>query len=438
MNMAVRQTSQEDIVEALLGKGALQILRYVQNPFFICNDAEIIFVSAQGYKTFGFENPSNVIGRPIYDFLEEQFADIAQLGLDAFAEEPDGIPLKMIDMVGNVLDVKMVVSQLPDLDQGTIFLVECQDITEFIAASQSARSREERIKKIIQTVNEAIVTIDEFGIIQDYNNGAERMFGFEKAQAIGKSITILMPEPYKSEHQEKMAAYFLRGQSAIFNTTRELTGQRKDGDIFPLELSVARIMDSHNRQSFTGIMRDISERKKEEERLTYIAYHDVLTGLPNRAMFEEHLKKARDRSLRSNKALGVIFTDLDNFKPINDSLGHEAGDLVLIEVAKRFKSVIRSSDTVARLGGDEFVAIIENLEDSKDIELVAHKMLEVLQEPILLQGKEYKVGASLGIAILPDHASDLDELLDCADKAMYESKKGGRNQYRIYTSDMQS
>ncbi|MDX1739024.1 MAG: sensor domain-containing diguanylate cyclase, partial [Alphaproteobacteria bacterium] len=245
-------------------------------------------------------------------------------------------------------------------------------------------------------------------------------------------------EPYKSEHQEKMAAYFLRGQSTIFNTTRELTGQRKDGDIFPLELSVARIMDSHNRQSFTGIMRDISERKKEEERLTYIAYHDVLTGLPNRAMFEEHLKKARDRSLRSNKALGVIFTDLDNFKPINDSLGHEAGDLVLIEVAKRFKSVIRSSDTVARLGGDEFVAIIENLEDSKDIELVAHKMLEVLQEPILLQGKEYKVGASLGIAILPDHASDLDELLDCADKAMYESKKGGRNQYRIYTSDMQS
>ncbi|MTI10327.1 diguanylate cyclase domain-containing protein [Curvivirga aplysinae] len=433
MNISTRKNSEDLVIENLIGRGASDILKRVQNPIFVCDKTTILYVNAQAYRVFGFENPSNVVNRPLTDFVEDQFADILMLGLDAFAEETDGIPLKMMEMGGMMLDVKMMVTSIPH-DSAELYMVECQDITEFVAASQAARSREERIRSILQTVNEAIVIIDEYGIVQDINGGCENMFGYQKAEAVGKNVSIFMPEPYKTQHSDYMAKYLLTGQSTMFNQLREFSGERKDGEVFPLELSIARVTDRHGRQSFTGIMRDISERKKEQERLTYIAYHDRLTGLPNRALFEENLAQAKARYQRSQKPMGIIFIDLDNFKPINDTMGHDAGDAALIEVANRFKHVMRGADTIARIGGDEFVAIVENLQNPEDVVIIANKVLDSLTTPFTLQGKDFVMGASLGIATLPNDTNDLEKLIDYADQAMYESKKAGRNQYRLYST----
>lgn len=185
-----------------------------------------------------------------------------------------------------------------------------------------------------------------------------------------------------------------------------------------------------------SVSRDITVRKETEERLLYLANYDSLTGLPNRALFRDRLRRAVARAQRNDTKLALFFIDLDRFKTINDSLGHHAGDQLLRSVARRLKQFARKGDTIARLGGDEFTVIIEGIEDSDDAAIVAEKILDLMAPPFRLDGHEIVVGPSIGITIFPDDADDMRALLKNADTAMYRSKDNGGNCFQYYTSDM--
>ena len=186
------------------------------------------------------------------------------------------------------------------------------------------------------------------------------------------------------------------------------------------------------------MIRDITERKRIEQQINYMATHDALTGLPNRLMFSQLLNQAIRSAQRHKRQLAVFFIDLDRFKTINDSLGHEAGDRLLKEIARRFKRTLRVDDVVGRLGGDEFIILAEEVDKLSQIEIIAHKILSSAIKPMSLQGEECRVTASIGISIYPGDGTDEKTLIKNAEIAMYFAKEEGKNNYQFYSKDIQS
>ena len=214
---------------------------------------------------------------------------------------------------------------------------------------------------------------------------------------------------------------------------------RKDGAEGDIEASITLQKDPSGKPTgFKGMIRDITERKRTEQQLNYMATHDILTGLPNRLMFNQLLNQAIRSASRNKRLLAVLFIDLDRFKIINDSLGHEAGDRLLKEIARRFKRSLRSVDVVARLGGDEFIILIEEVEGLSQIEVVARKILSSALKPMVLSGEECRVTASIGISIYPRDGMDEQTLMKNADIAMYYAKEEGKNNYQFYSKEIQS
>ncbi len=190
------------------------------------------------------------------------------------------------------------------------------------------------------------------------------------------------------------------------------------------------IDDEHELRSVTEeLQKEVAERRKAQDKISYLAYHDHLTGLPNRLHFSEHLNHGIQLARRSERLLAIMFLDLDGFKMINDSMGHLAGDLLLIEVSKRLKAILRDSDTIARLGGDEFVIMTENITDVKAIETVAEKVLGSFREPFVLNNQECFISTSVGVAVCPPDGEDSEALIKNADIAMYRAKEKGKNQF---------
>ncbi|HSX71074.1 MAG TPA: sensor domain-containing diguanylate cyclase, partial [Pseudomonas sp.] len=184
-----------------------------------------------------------------------------------------------------------------------------------------------------------------------------------------------------------------------------------------------------------GVVRDITEEKAWASQMHRLAHHDPLTGLPNRLVFEERLAGALERARRGRTRVALVFIDLNDFKTINDQLGHRAGDQVLMATAERLRTTLRGSDCVARLGGDEFVAVLEGLSAERSPEeegqAIADKLLAALSPPVQMDGEAQRIGISLGIALFPEHAPNMDRLIHIADQAMYEAKRSGDNQYRL-------
>jgi diguanylate cyclase (GGDEF)-like protein len=211
-------------------------------------------------------------------------------------------------------------------------------------------------------------------------------------------------------------------------STLELVGRHRDAGEFPSELTLWQVLVGGER-TVNVFVRDITERKLREEQVTFMAYHDKLTGLPNRAMFEQHLELVLVRARHDGNAAGLLYMDLDRFKEVNDTLGHEAGDELLREVALRLRQAARSGDLVVRLGGDEFVVVLGDL--PADVApvvaaAVAQRVQDAFERPCVLGGREFQASASIGVALFPDDATDAKALVTAADTGMYASKRSGR------------
>ncbi|TEU27913.1 putative bifunctional diguanylate cyclase/phosphodiesterase [Alkanindiges illinoisensis] len=209
-------------------------------------------------------------------------------------------------------------------------------------------------------------------------------------------------------------------------------------DIY-ISVSGEAVLDSHGiLQGYRGVARDISEQKRADAKIEHLATHDSLTGLPNRVMYNQMLSIAVQSALRYGGSFAVLFIDLDRFKFINDTLGHEAGDQLLYEISTRFRQTLRTSDIVARLGGDEFVVLVPQVHEKKEIALIARKIVDAAIAPFLLQGQECRVTASVGIAIFPDDGQDEVTLIKSADIAMYAAKEAGKNNYQFFSEQVRS
>lgn len=213
----------------------------------------------------------------------------------------------------------------------------------------------------------------------------------------------------------------------------EVWSKHKNNDIFPIWLSIYTVRNENNLTThFVGIFSNITARKAVENQLKQLAHYDLLTGLANRAQFIERLKWSMDISKRDGKETALMFLDLDRFKLINDTLGHQAGDQLLIEVARRLTANVREVDTVSRLGGDEFTVVLNGIKSPEEAGFVSRNILEALVVPVFLEGQEVFISSSIGIAIYPIDGDSVNELVKNADTAMYHAKEQGRNNYQYF------
>ena len=285
-----------------------------------------------------------------------------------------------------------------------------------VQARQSAR----RLAAVIESSADAIVTLDAEGVVRSANAAAQRMFGAPDGRMIGRSMRDFLDDGAPAQ---------LAGRGL-----RETIATTMSGARFPVQVAFNE-MSMEGERHYVGIVRDISQWHEAQQRIHHMAHHDALTGLPNRVLLEDRLRQAVERAKREKGRLAVLFVDLDRFKNINDSLGHHVGDRVLCEVARRLSGAVRSSDTVARMGGDEFVVLLPQIAALEDAELVAHKILHVLEAPIDDGGHELRVTASVGVAPYPECGEDPATLMRHADSAMYHAKEAGRSTYRVYGPD---
>lgn len=285
----------------------------------------------------------------------------------------------------------------------------------------SLRRGEDRLRAVIENLPAGALFVDGDNI--QINKAAEQITGYSRAEL--STLSSWFEKLYRHRASKVRRQYDedkARGTPVI----RSGPIQRKDGTTRYVEFS-SFVHESGE----VWLLHDISDRKRAEERMQQLAYHDSLTSLANRAMFLERLRHARARAKRRALQLGVLFIDLNGFKQINDDLGHEAGDEVLQEVARRLVACIREEDTVARFGGDEFAVLVEQAESQKSLVLAAERVLQRLTKPITVAGKRRRIGASIGIALYPKHGDDITELLKQADIAMYAAKRTGRSSYAV-------
>lgn len=278
-------------------------------------------------------------------------------------------------------------------------------------------------------------TLDKNGLILDTNLKGANLFGREKSTLIGKPFSRFV----NRDDQDKY--YFCRNN--IFETmtlqTSELRLQKKDGAIFHAQLECLPVQDNKDNDiRLRIIMSDITERKRLEETIKNLAYHDVLTGLPNRMLFADHLNLALSQASRSGNMVAVLYLDLDNFKTINDSLGHSVGDQLLKAAANRLQSCLRESDTVARLGGDEYVILLPITTHEKDVVVTVTKIISAFQKLFLINGHKLHLTVSVGISLYPPDGKDVETLLKNADTAMYKAKERGKNGFQFYNTTMGS
>jgi diguanylate cyclase (GGDEF)-like protein/PAS domain S-box-containing protein len=302
-----------------------------------------------------------------------------------------------------------------------------------ITKRRQAEAYKAQLAAIVESSDDAIIVKDLNGIITSWNAGAEQMFGYQASEIIGSPIAVLIP-PERQEEETRIMELIKSGRRAAHFETVRWTKGRKPIDV---SVTISPVKDSEgNIIGASKIARDITHRKESRERIEYLAHHDSLTGLPNRASLADSMKAAIGSASRYSIQVAVLFVDLDRFKLINDTLGHEIGDKLLKMVAERMRAAVRQSDIVSRVGGDEFVILLSRIQAPSDAARVAENIIAILSQPYHIGQHELIVTASVGISLYPHGGKDVSSLLRSADAAMYSAKGHGRNRYEFYSEDL--
>jgi len=379
--------------------------------------------------------PWEVVGEELYRLNEGHVH--AALGGEAQSFErtlqrPDGII------------VHVWTQFIPDFANNEVigFFVVMLNITARKEAELALRESVQHTQAVLDNMFDGVITINTRGTIESFNKAAARIFGYSAEEVLGNNVTRLMPESLRSQHGSYLARHLATPDLQISGALREVNGQRKDGSLFPMSLSISKIAQA-GRATFVGLVRDITEQRKHEDEIYRLAFYDPLTNLPNRRLLFDRLQQAMITSSRTNQHGSLMFLDLDHFKQLNDSLGHDLGDVLLQQVAARLHTCIRAGDSVARMGGDEFVVLIEELniqanDAASQAETIANKVLTALGKPYQLREHTYVITPSIGIVMFLHQNDTVDELLKKADVAMYQAKAAGRNNARFFDPTMQA
>jgi diguanylate cyclase (GGDEF)-like protein/PAS domain S-box-containing protein len=288
-------------------------------------------------------------------------------------------------------------------------------------------------EKIIESSLDSIMVTNGKSIILSVNAAFTRLTGYSEEEVIGKSSNILSSGKHDKNFYQKM------WQSLLEENTwqGEIWNKKKSGDLYPEWLTIVQINENNTEEPlYAAIFSDITQRKLAEKRIHALAFYDELTGLPNRRLFNDRFEVALSTAHRNKQLVAVLFLDLDRFKQINDSLGHNIGDEILIATAKRIKNSIEEGDTVSRFGGDEFIILLTEMASLKDIVAAIERIVNVLSEPHELDTLELQITCSIGASVYPEDGVGADILLKQADTAMYKAKDEGRNSYQLYSPEM--
>jgi diguanylate cyclase (GGDEF)-like protein/PAS domain S-box-containing protein len=299
----------------------------------------------------------------------------------------------------------------------------------------TARHSESRIRAIVESSIDGLITVDWNGEITSFNSAAENIFKMSINSIRGDSIRDLIT----AQNQSEFDGFWQNVQQNLAEEakeTSEFIGIDHEKNLFNLEFGVTKLPDSQHGEGYLIRARDITERKTSEQTIYRQANFDALTNLPNRMLFNDRLANEISRTKREGTQVALMFLDLDGFKKINDTMGHSAGDQLLITAGERIIDSVREVDTVARLGGDEFTIILPNIHKRHDSEIVAQKIIKNLTQPYLIDGMEVVVTGSIGITLFPKDAQDQESIVKNADAAMYKAKAAGKNVYRFFTPEM--
>ncbi|MCE9632715.1 MAG: EAL domain-containing protein, partial [Methylophilales bacterium] len=373
------------------------------------------------------------LGQPIFGNLEnfspDELPALEVLGAQTLVL----IPVRVTDAWWGVLMVK---------NCEKISEISPQELGALMAAGRSlgaaiqrelAGARLNQAMIAFESAAEGIVITDAEARIIAINKGYADITGYSEEEVRGRLSHQLDPSVIDAEQfQQMQEAFVTQGR-----WKGEITNIRKDGEFYPENVTVTVVKDDDgNVVNYVVVFSDISDTKRVQTALHEMVNHDALTGLPNRRLLNELTGHALRRAEREMCGVAILFIVLARFKVINDTLGHQVGDKLLIEVSDRLRDVMRDSDTVARLGGDEFMVMMDSLRDVEDASRVAKKIVTTLQNQFVIDGKDIYIGASVGISVFPGDGTDVDELIKAADIAMYKVKSEGKNNYRFYSSDL--
>jgi diguanylate cyclase (GGDEF)-like protein/PAS domain S-box-containing protein len=407
----------------------------------IC-DFKFIFLNGNAERMIGMDR-STVLGKNLHQVfptihttdLFERYKRVAETGEPALIEvtsstfQPKGKPARYQ-------------IQIAKLSNGIATTIT--DVTAHYQHKEDLKSALNFNKSIIASSPFSIIVTDKAGIITSVNPAAEKMLWYQESELIGRNSIELHDQLEVHRRALDLSTQFdievfpnhhvfrLPPEKGLIDE-REWTYIRKDGSRIPVQLVTTALRDSSECiAGYVGISYDLTERKRADEYIYHVAHHDPLTGLPTRTLLRDRLEVAIERGRRSQDTLAVMMVDLDNFKRVNDSLGHQAGDTVLCEISKRLQACVRKSDTVGRMGGDEFVVLLPDLRSDKDAAEISQKLLAAVAQPIRIGKHEIIVTASIGISFFPA-CDDVESLFKNADFAMYRVKNNGRNGSQVYT-----
>ncbi|MBI5330245.1 MAG: EAL domain-containing protein [Betaproteobacteria bacterium] len=278
-------------------------------------------------------------------------------------------------------------------------------------------------RMVFESVAEGIMVTEKSGRIVAVNPAFSEVTGYRADEALGNTPALLS----SGQHSVEFYRHMRESLASVGRWSGEITNRRKDGELYTEWLNIVTVENGAGREPrFVGLFSDITERKRAEEHIRRLAHFDSLTGLPNRVMFMDHIRRSLARVSRTRGSLAVLYIDLDRFKNVNDLHGHAFGDQVLIEAARRMTGAIREGDMISRRGGDEFVALIESESPRQAASLVGNKLIQMVSQPYRINGIEACIGASIGAAVYPEDGEAVDSLLNAADAALYEAKRHGR------------
>lgn len=407
------------------------ILNDLQDTYYRTDQAGIIVRASRSVEQLLGYTVEEVVGRRLADlycsqsdredFLARMRANGGHIvGGESRLRHRDGRELWVITTAHFIYDA-----------QGNVIGVEgtTRDNTRQREAEQALRLA----AKVFESSGEAIMITDPGGVMISVNKAFTAVTGYAAADVVGHNANLLA----SGRHGREFFGEMWRTLRATGYWQGEIWNRRQNGDIYPEWLGISTVRDEHGVVvNYVGIFSDISERKAVEAKIEYLAHHDTLTGLPNRLLLKDRMEQAMVHGERSGHKVALLFVDLDRFKAVNDSYGHQVGDILLREAALRLQSCVRESDTISRHGGDEFLVVLTDLQDSQVPAQVAAKIMASLARPFHIEGHVASISASIGIAVYPDDGAQFDDLLKMADTAMYHAKDAGRNAFRFHTQPM--
>lgn len=450
--LSIRENENAREIIETIGMSAEIILNNAIDPVLHVDcSGVIIAVNSIASAILGYEeselsgkNIFSLIPKDYHFFIKERFNSnpAEEANRDCSSQEEELFLLRFPDSKGNLNSYESIIFPYRENEQFSYFLNMWIPDHSRNEISSKLKEAQGNYEALTETITEAVIMVDESFQILYANTSCIRVFGYNKDELIGSPFAMLFPTEVFSRYSGEFKKYFYMDSLADqnFKTELEVLGRSKNRGVSPLEISFGNSRELEKR-TIICIIRDISQRKNVERKLRYLAYHDKLTELGNRDLFQTDIQEFF-HVYKSHKQLcgALLFLDLDGFKQVNDTLGHQAGDKLLISTAKRLRGLLRESDMIYRFGGDEFVILITKLNKQSDVELICRKILQVIRRSYNFEknGQSHKVniGVSIGVALLPDHGRDQETVTRHADLAMYKSKESGKNRFTIFSEEL--